>query len=199
MERTRLVAGVLLVLLIAAALIFVVVSQARDVEQPTTAAEPTASAEAPSPDPEGSPQATPERQAEPVAVPTPDTTGRDFDHIFREINEFRDWLLANPNPDLVRLVYHPDCDCHTEMERRLSRFIEASARLVGDPSQVLSVQVVEEFESLVHLSVDVRTPERELVSEGGTPIDVASEQQEEYEIILVRPTTRWVVREVRAG
>ena len=163
--------------------------------------EPTRTFAAPSTDPasEVTPSETPTPTATPsLAVPTPDTTGRDFDRIFREIVQFRDWIYAHPNPDLIDLIYMTDCPCSTEAKAELRELIRAGFHFDDEGFLVQSVEVSEDLWQVVRLRVVMqRTPQvlRDAdgnvvdSSEGGAPV--------EFSVALVQPSAReWLVRTI---
>lgn len=192
MERARLIAGVTLVLIIAAALIFVIVRNAGEVDEPTTAG-----TSAPAEEEEPAPEPTPEADEEPLAVPTPDTTGRDFDHIFREIVAFRDWLFANPDPELVDVIYHPECECNDEVVEALAYLQDNSLHLDDEGTDVHDVETVDEFESLVQLRVELeRTAQVVVDSDGNVVEETDGSDPRTYVVTLVKPGNRWYVRTI---
>jgi hypothetical protein len=183
------------VLVIAAVLILVIVRNAgQQVDQPTTAGT-TAPAEEDKSEP--TPDPTLEDNEEPVAVPTPDTTGRDFDHIFREINEFRNWLYRNPNPELLTLIYHPECECYQSARQTLEQLVERGLRFNHAGFEVESIEVAEEFESAARLRVAVERIEHQLLDDDGEIVNTVDDAgRAEFSFSLVREGARWRVRTV---
>jgi hypothetical protein len=192
LERARLIAGVALVLVIAAVLILVIVRNAgQQVDEPTTAGT-TAPAEQDESEP--TPDPAPEENEEPVAVPTPDTTGRDFDHIFREIVAFRDWLFANPDPELVGLIYHPDCECRENLRDQLQTLVDNGLRFSDEGFEVTTVEVIEDLESVVRIQTGLERTPQVLIDEAGRVVDESDGVAEQIlNVILVRDSQRWRV------
>lgn len=96
----------------------------------------------------------------PVVVPTPKTTGRDFDRIWREITAFGQWIDEHSQPELVDLIYNPRCDCYKNLKDDLADMQSRGWRYQGGGFKIISLRVVEDFGDLVRLEVrDEQSPQ----------------------------------------
>jgi hypothetical protein len=105
-SRVRLALGVAIVLVLGAVLLYLLVRDMSGdaVDGQTAAISEPPPVQSPEPSPtNGSEEVEP---VEPVEVPTPDTTGRDFEKIFHEIATFRDWLYQQPESSSASEVFH---------------------------------------------------------------------------------------------
>ncbi len=188
MYRWRLAAGIALCLALGAGLVVVLAFNRGDHKPTPATATPSARA---------SPTPTPTPSPTPLAVPTPNTTGRDFERIYREIEAFHTWLYEHPDPKLLSLIYHPECECHALALRTLQRLRSEGLHFEGPAFLVDSVRVVEDFPVLVRIETRVRQPAQTLVtSDGRTVEEVPSEPPTVFNMALVQTGGRWVVRTI---
>jgi len=140
MNRTRLAAGIAVLLVLAVVLVLVLNRDGGDQPAPTTAA-------AASPTP-------PTTQANPPST----TRGEDWLAVMRQLMAYRHSLFTDPRPELLGEVYDRRCPCYgqdfkelTDLKRRGLHYDDQgvrvqSAKLVGkarDPSKpVVAVEVV---------------------------------------------------------
>ncbi|HEX2026757.1 MAG TPA: hypothetical protein VHF25_02025 [Nitriliruptorales bacterium] len=164
MSRLRLAAGVGLAVALAVALVVVLLQDRAQRTRAGNAVEPPPPGPSVSPSPSPSPEAS-----QPVAVPTPDTTGRDFDHIVRELIAFRDWLFAHPDPELVSLIYHPECECHDAFREELEELLADGVRFdpEGTDTIVHRIEVLEDFPSLFRVDLTMQAPAQRLLNRDG--------------------------------
>jgi hypothetical protein len=193
-----LAAGTSIVVLLAALLVFVLVREAgiTDDARDRAAGEPVTT---PTPDEPAVDEDNGGEEPDPIAVPTPDTTGRDFDRIFGEIAAFRDWLFANPNPDLLSTVFHVECDCYEPTFDALTYFQQEELRTDDDGTIIHAVEVAEEFETVVRLRIQMqRTPQVVVDRRGSVVEETDGTGIIEYSVSLVRQGERWLVMTITA-
>jgi hypothetical protein len=190
MVNARAVISAGIVLLLAAAVLFVLIVPNGG------AREPRASDPSPTESPVSDGQEDGDRgDPTPLAVPTPDTTGRDFDRIFREISAFRDWLFAHPDPELLHLIYHPDCDCYEETREVLEYLVEEDLRFVGETREIVSISVLDDAKEAATLNVATRSrPIEVLDSEGRTRERTDGGENVLTQFHLVLRDGAWLVR-----
>ncbi|MDP8929020.1 MAG: protein kinase [Actinomycetota bacterium] len=104
---------------------------------------------------------------EPAAVPIPNTRGRDFDRILREMIAFQDWLKSNPRPELLSAIYAPTCDCYSQAVTELSTLRDQGLRFEGRGVAVETVEVVEALDTLATLKVSLQHLDQDLVAVDG--------------------------------
>jgi hypothetical protein len=201
MSPGRVAAAVGVVAALAIALVVILVQDRSSETEPPQAAPTEAPDEispgsTPTPSPSPKPVAPPSR--EPVAVPTPNTKGRDFDRIFREINDFRDWLYAHPDPELVGLIYHPQCECYERARKTLRSLRGKGVHFEEEGFEVQKIEVTEEFEPVVRLEVILRAKPAVIVDESGQVVREAQGAPPTlYSFALVKGGgERWFVRTI---
>lgn len=169
MRRGRVTAAVALIAVLAGALVFVLLRD-RGADGAPSATVTTSLATSDT----ATLSATPS-EAEPVAVPTPDTTGDDFNRIIREINDFRDWLYAHPSHSAaVDLIYDRRCDCYDGLQEDLEELESRGWRFDDEGTSVSDVEVLEDDDELVRVEVvATRRPQR-IVDLSGDLIDSSS-------------------------
>jgi hypothetical protein len=88
---------------------------------------------------------TPTESPSPTTEPPPEltNTGIDFEAIWRSIEEFRVYLAHNPDPSLLRQIYHPDCECYDREIRLLMRYQQRGWRFEGPATETLRVELVD--------------------------------------------------------
>ncbi len=101
---------------------------------------------------------------EPAAIPIPNTRGRDFDRILREMIAFQDWLKSHPRPELLSSIYDPACACHAQAASELSTLRDQGLRFEGRGVAVETVEVVEASQTLARLNVSLRHLDQDLVA-----------------------------------
>lgn len=192
MSRGRVTAAVALIAVLAAALVFVLLRD-RGADGAPSATVATSSATSDT----ATLSATPS-QAQPVAVPTPDTTGNDFNRIIREQMAFFDWLHANPDPDLVRMIYHPQCACHSNAREAMSFYEENGLSLRNLSTTVHQVSISEQVDDrLAILRVDFERSGDAVVDETGAAVqDVEPTVRAEYDVTVIREGRRWLIRDM---
>lgn len=195
MSRVRLAFGVAIVLVLGAVLLYLLV---RDMsgdaagDQSAAISEPP-SVESPAPSPTSDPEEL--ESEEPIEVPTPDTTGRDFEKILIEVVTFRDWLFRHPDPSLVRLIFHRECECYEQTSSALETLQANGAYIEGPSTVVHSAEVTEDFPSLFRLTVVLQTPEQSVIdSDGETVSSRPASDPAEYSVAFVLSRDRWIVR-----
>lgn len=187
MPKIRLLAGAAIVIALAALLIWLFV---RGTESPETT---TASGNEPEPSLVSTDEI--DDEPEPVAVPTPDTTGRDFERIFNEINDFRNWLYQNPDPKLLGLIYHPDCECADHEHGLLSRMVDEAVHFDAPVFVVESVEQLEDFPTVVRLQVRLDRPDQRLVDAHGEVLEeMEGSGPATLNVALVGNSGRWRIR-----
>lgn len=187
MARWRIAVGTGIVIALAAVTGLVVASTLRG-EPEVVASEPGLAAPSPSPTP----------TADDDPMPELHNTGEDFDRIIRSIEEFRNWLFRNPDPALAGLIYHEECECLAELERRLQLLIDDGVRFESSSSIVHEVDVLDRDPDVVALKVvdegqpqvlvDVET--REVVDRGD------GWDPRAYRFLLMRSEDGWRVADI---
>lgn len=110
------------------------------------------------------PPAAPVPPGEPAAIPIPNTRGRDFDRILREMIAFQDWLKSQPRPELLSSIYDQACDCYSQAVVELSTLRDQGLRFEGRGVAVETVEVVEASDTLARLKVSLRHLDQDLVA-----------------------------------
>lgn len=77
-----------------------------------------------------------------AATPTPQTTGEDFEQIWKEISAFETFLLKHPNPDLVERIYDPRGPYFEIVHARVAGLVARGHHLRTEGVQVREVRVV---------------------------------------------------------
>jgi hypothetical protein len=191
MVNARAVISTGIVLLLAAAVLFVLIVPNGGAREPR-ASDPSPT-ESPVSDGHGEDRGDPT----PLAVPTPDTTGRDFDRIFREISAFRDWLYENPDPDLVSFVFAEQCACYESARDQFEELRTSEMRFDSEPTTVHEVHVIEEGRSEVVLEVLLESGHQRLVDRSGEVLDSTSGTGPEwFEFGLSLRGDRWLVASI---
>ncbi len=161
LSRVRLFAAITLIVALAVALVVILVQQrSSDSTTPTAV---SVGGEAPQDDAPLPP--------EPVEVPTPDNTGRDFDHIWREMQQFVNWAYANPGAGLhhIHLVYHPECPCYAELRDDLALLAQRGVHFEDAGFQVLDVLVTSDLGEAVRIETRMAiAPQRAVDAQGLT-------------------------------
>ncbi len=195
MPRVRLLAGAALVLVLAALLIWLLVRTSGSTGDP----EPAAAGE-PSDRTEEVVDSTDEvEEEEPeLVVPTPDTSGRDFERIVHEINEFRNWLYQNPDPELLDIIYHPDCDCYEEARAVLERMARDGLRLDGPWIAIERIELVENFPAVARVEVSLTRHEVSVVDDSGQSVETLDRHEPALQSVsLVQAAAGgWVIRTI---
>ena len=73
--------------------------------------------------------------------PQIDTTGEDFDHIWRQIEVLEDWLLLHPDPAPVREIYVPGTDPYRQLVALLVQLRRDRHTLDVKGYRIVGVQV----------------------------------------------------------
>ncbi len=110
------------------------------------------------------PVAAPALPDESAAIPTPNTRGRDFDRIVREMIAFQDWLKSHPRPELLSTIYDPSCPCYEQAASELSALRDQGLRFQGQGVAVETVEVVQASDTLARLRVSLRHLDQQLVA-----------------------------------
>lgn len=108
--------------------------------------------------------ASPAPPNEPAAIPIPNTRGRDFDRITREMIAFQDWLKANPRPELLTAIYAPTCDCYPQAVAELATLREQRLHFEGSGVSVERVEVIEASDTLARVRVSLQHLDQDLVA-----------------------------------
>ncbi len=74
-------------------------------------------------------------------APTIDTTGDDFDHIYRQIETLEGWLLTHPQPDQVAQIYQPGSSPYNDLVSQLSQLQAAHQTLQVENYRIVGVTV----------------------------------------------------------
>lgn len=189
-------AGALLVGLAAVA----VVALTGEEDQPEAMASPAATA---SPSPSPSPSPTPSPSPSPELV-LPDNDVDDPLEAIVAIEAYRDWLFENPDPELVRFIYHPECGCTAPLEEAL-RVLQADGEYVriNGSTSVEDASVVREEEGgrVVTLEYTAVTPPLQLMSTSGEEVERRDEPETRaLRVSLVRDGSgRWLVTLIQDG
>ncbi|HKE99216.1 MAG TPA: hypothetical protein VKG45_09840, partial [Actinomycetes bacterium] len=69
------------------------------------------------------------------------TTGEDFNRIWRSINAYYVWLGRHPNPDLLDEIFEKECDCYKPNRSQLQLMSERGWRYEDAGVQVKSVKL----------------------------------------------------------
>ncbi|MDP8931278.1 MAG: hypothetical protein M3O70_22585 [Actinomycetota bacterium] len=159
MSRVRLLAAISLIVALAVALV-VVLMQQRSSERSKPVAASAASELA-------TPAAPP--LPEPVPVPTPDNRGRDFDHIWREMQRFVNWAYGHPEAALhhIHLVYHPECSCYAELKDDLSLLVQRGVHFEDAGFQVQDVVVTSDLGEAVRIETRMAIAPQQAVDAQG--------------------------------
>ncbi|MDP8929465.1 MAG: hypothetical protein M3O70_13080 [Actinomycetota bacterium] len=189
MSRVRLLAAISLIVALAVALVVVLVQQ-RSSDGPhrvaSAASESAQAANAPPP--------------EPVAVPTPDNTGRDFDHIWREIRRFADWTYAHPEVGLrhLDLIYHPECPCYANLRDDLSRLIRDGVHFEDAGTRVERVVVTSDLGEAARIETRMSiSPGRVINAQGAIVQSEEGVPARDFAVNLeLQSDGRWLARSV---
>ena len=73
--------------------------------------------------------------------PQIDTTGEDFDRIWRQIEVLEDWLLLHPDPTAVREIYVPGTDPYRQLVTLLTQLRHTHHTLDVEGYQIVGVTV----------------------------------------------------------
>lgn len=187
MARWRIAVGVGIVVALAVVAAFVVSSVVR--EEPEVAADPVVAPASPSPTATDDPDPMPELQ----------NTGEDFDQIIRSIEEFRNWLYRNPDPDLAHEIYHEDCECMEEFRRRLQLLLDDGVRFEVSTTTVHDVSILDRDPEAVAVKVvDEGDPQVLVDAETGEIVDRGSGwEPRAYRFLLVRVDGSWRVADIQ--
>ena len=74
-------------------------------------------------------------------APTIDTTGDDFDHVYRQIETLEGWLLTHPQPDRVADIYQPGTAPYTDLVGQLTQLRDAHQTLHVEDYRIIGVTV----------------------------------------------------------
>jgi hypothetical protein len=87
-----------------------------------------------------------------------DTSGEDFDRVFRNIMAIRDAAYATPRTDLLERIYSHECKCYPINLRQVQDYVDRGVRHVAGFPEVLKVEVVARPSPTV---VELRVVDRE--------------------------------------
>jgi hypothetical protein len=132
-------------------------------EQPPPPSQGNGSAESPRP------TETPSPTTEPP--PELNNTGNDFEAIWRSIEDYRVWLGRNPQPHLLKRIYHPDCPCYPKGIGVLQRLASRGLHYDDEGTRVVSVELADRPARHIALLrvVDQHGPQI-IVNEAGTVV-----------------------------
>ncbi|MDZ7734362.1 MAG: hypothetical protein U5R31_15960 [Acidimicrobiia bacterium] len=108
-----------------------------------------------------------------------DTTGGDFERIWRDIEEFENWLLAHPDQrDRLPEIYVPGTEIHGQTDSLLADLVEREAIMIVADYEVLGVELVDRPDpdtAIVHYT-DTRSHREVIEVASGAVLE-----REEYE------------------
>ncbi|MDQ4130051.1 MAG: protein kinase [Actinomycetota bacterium] len=112
----------------------------------------------------GPPVTMPVPADEPAAIPIPNTRGRDFDRIVREMLAFQDWLKSHPRPELLSTIYDPSCPCYPQAVNELATLRDQGLRFERQGVAVEKVEVVQATDNRASVKVSLRHLDQDLVA-----------------------------------
>jgi len=74
-------------------------------------------------------------------APTIDTTGENFDHVYRQIETLEGWLLTDPQPDRVAEIYQPGTAPYADLVTQLTQLRDAHETLHVENYRIIGVTV----------------------------------------------------------
>lgn len=188
MSRVRLLAVILLVVALAVAVVVLLVRQRSSDTTDRLAAsapsEPTLPASSP----------------RPVEIPTPDNTGRNFDHIWREIQRFNDWTYKHPEVGLnyIHLIYHPDCLCYSALRENLLLALHDDVHYEDLTTRVESVVVISDLGERVRIETRLSIAPRRIVNAEGATVqsDQGVPPRDFVAELELQSDGRWLARSI---
>ncbi len=188
MSRIRLLAAISLIVALAVAVVVLLVGQrSSDTTDRLAASAPSEVAP-----PASSPQ--------PVEIPTPDNTGRDFDHIWREIQRFNDWTYEHPEValDYIHLIYHPDCLCYAALRENLLLALHNGVHYEDLTTRVESVVVISDLGQTVRIETRLSIAPRRVVNEQGAIVqsDQGVPPRDFVAELELQSDGRWLARSI---
>ncbi len=190
MSRVRLLAAITLIVALAVALVVILVQARSSDNTPPVAA----SAENGPAEPATAPP------AEPVPVPTPDNTGRDFNHIWREIRAFADWTYTQPEVGLrhIHLIYHPECPCYSKLRQDLELLERNGVHFEDGGTRVESLVVTSDLGEAVRIETRMSiAPGRAINAQGAVLQSSDGVPARDFAANLeLQSDGRWLVRSI---
>ncbi len=159
-------------------------------------------APSPSPSGEASPTVvvTPRPAPSPtVAIRLPDNKGDDPVAAMKEIVRFRDEIFHAPDPDLVRYIYAPECDCYDSLRQTLDGMASNGWRTLGSPAHVREASLQKREHELAWVRYHVVASPLTLEDADGKTLkqDPGGDEQVLEAVLLKDSTGRWRVQDIR--
>jgi len=157
MNRTRLAAGIAVLLVLAVVLVLVLNRDGGDQPAPTTAAAASTT--------------PPTTQANPPST----TGGEDWLAVMRQLMAYRHSLFTDPRPELLKQIFDTGCPCYSEDARALAELRRRGLRDTGQGIEVRSAKLVgrarDPAKPIVAVEVVSRQLPEALVNDAGEVVE----------------------------
>ena len=157
---------------------------------------PTVTPSSGAPSSEATESATPSESATPTETESevlPANDVKDPLEALQAIWDYYDYLAANPDPDKLELIFHPECDCYPDVHALLERLHEDGGRIEVEEREISGTELLSQSQRTAEVRMR-RVVKYHLVTADGEAAETQEAEQAGRWLLLLGGG-RWVIRE----